>query len=421
MQKSSKQTLWTKNYTLLTVATVFGAAGAVAGNFALSFLVFDETGSTLAAAFALAIQFIPNVFIPLLAGPWLDRLPRKPFLVLGDAANGILYALAGLFLLRYPFSYMGYLCFMLILACLGSFDALVYNSIFPNLIPAGMEHKGYTVSSMLYPVVSVVMAPLAAIMLDHLGVGGILLIQGGLSLIAAAIESNISIREENRMENNTFSFRLWWQDLKDALAYLKQERGVATIFLHNAVTSGVMQGTYPLLIAFFRTAPGFSASMYALFSVTEFMGRSLGGLFHYRVKIPKEKQYGFVFLIQQTYGIMDLCLLWISYPLMLVNRFICGFLGINSATTREAAIQCYIPDTMRARLNAFQNIFFGVICFVLTLCVGFLGELFSYPICISLCALADLIFGWLTIWRVRRDIYPIYLSQSTEAAAETEN
>lgn len=417
----NRQTLWTKNYTLLTVATVLGAAGAVAGNFALSFLVFDKTGSTLAAALSLAIQFIPNIFIPLLAAPWLDRLPRKPFLVLGDATNGILYALGGLFLLRYPFSYIGYLFFSLQLACLGSFDSLVYNSIFPNLIPAGMEHKGYTISSMLYPVVYVVMAPLAAVMMDHLGVGGILLIQGGLSLIAAAIESNISIQEENRMENHSFSFGLWWQDLKDGLAYLKQERGIANIFLHNAVTGGIGQGSSPLLVAFFRSTPGLSAAMYAMFSVAEFLGRSLGGFFHYRVKIPKEKQYGFVFLIQQTYAVMDLCLLWIPYPLMLANRFFCGFLGINSATTREAAIQSYIPDTMRARLNAFQNIFFGAVCFVLTLCVGLLGELFPYPICISLCALVDIIFGWLTIWRVRRDIFPIYLAQSTESAAETDN
>ena len=36
-----KHTLWTKNFCLVTLATVLGAAGGIAGGFALSFLVFD--------------------------------------------------------------------------------------------------------------------------------------------------------------------------------------------------------------------------------------------------------------------------------------------------------------------------------------------------------------------------------------------
>ena len=50
--------LWTKNFTLLTVATVLGAAGGIAGNFALSFLVYDQTGSIFASALLLAIQIL---------------------------------------------------------------------------------------------------------------------------------------------------------------------------------------------------------------------------------------------------------------------------------------------------------------------------------------------------------------------------
>ena len=60
-----KQTLWTKNFTTLIFATVLGAAGGIAGGFAMSLLVYDETGSTLAAAILIAIQILPNFIIPL--------------------------------------------------------------------------------------------------------------------------------------------------------------------------------------------------------------------------------------------------------------------------------------------------------------------------------------------------------------------
>ena len=44
-----KNRLWTRNFTLLIAASGLGAVGGIAGGFAMSFLVFDETGSTLAA------------------------------------------------------------------------------------------------------------------------------------------------------------------------------------------------------------------------------------------------------------------------------------------------------------------------------------------------------------------------------------
>ena len=40
-----KPKLWTRDFTLLISATVLGAAGGIAGSFALSFLVYEETGS----------------------------------------------------------------------------------------------------------------------------------------------------------------------------------------------------------------------------------------------------------------------------------------------------------------------------------------------------------------------------------------
>ena len=159
-----KDALWTKDFCRITAATALGAAGGILSGFALSFLVFDETGSTLAAAVIVAIQLFPYVILPLFLAPLMDRLPRKPFLVGGDIVNGLLYGLAGLYLLRCEFSYGAYLGFSLLLACLGSFDELAYESFYPLVLPKGQEEKGYTVSSMLYPVLKVLMMPLAALL-----------------------------------------------------------------------------------------------------------------------------------------------------------------------------------------------------------------------------------------------------------------
>ena len=409
-----KQTLWTKNFSLLIGASILGAAGGIAGSFALSFLVFDETGSTLASALILAAQIIPGFLIPLAAAPWMDRLPRKPVLVAGDALNGLLYGLGGLYLLFCPFSYIGYLCFSLLLASLSAFDSLAYNSIYPKLIPEGMEQKGYTVSGMLYPVMQVVMMPVAALLLERLGAARILLLQGLLSFSAAVLESRIRIQEERRLDGEVYSFRLWKADVSEALSYLRQEKGLSSIFSYMAVTNGVAVGYGPLLVAFFRMTAGFTTAMYSFFSLAEFIGRSLGGLVQYRIHIPPKKRFPFIFGVYQIYECMDLCLLWLPYPLMLINRAVCGFLGINSATLRQTAVQQYIPEELRARLNAYQGMLAQGAGALLTLLIGFLGEILDLRLAMSCCAVLSLLVCWSTVWKNRSRIRPIFETQSAE-------
>lgn len=403
-----KKTLWTRDFTLLTVATVLGAAGGSASSFALSFLVFDETGSTLASALLPAAQIVPNFGIPLVASPWLDRLPRKPFLVAGDAVNGLLYGGMGLWLLFRPFSYTGYLAFSLVLAALSSFDSLAYNAIYPNLIPKGCEQKGYTVGAMVYPTVTIVMSPLAAVLYERLGVAVILLIQCVLSLLAAAVESRVRVREHRRLEGKGFSVRLWARDLRDAVVYLRREKGLSAIYSYMALTNGAATAYSPILVAFFRSTPGFSMAMYSFFSVAEFAGRSLGGAIHYKVAVPPKRRFTFAFLVYQLYELMDMVLLWVPYPLMLVSRFSCGFLGLNSATLREEAVQGYIPDELRAKLNAFFSMLISGASAVFTLAVGALGEVLDLRLCVTLCGAFACLACWLTIWRRRRAVRAIY-------------
>lgn len=406
-----KQTLWTKNYNLLTIASILGAAGGIAGSYAMSFLVYDETGSTLAAGLLVALRILPQFLLPILIAPWMDRLPRKPFLVGGDLISGILYGFAGIYLQNCTFSYTGYLAFSLLLACIGTMDSLAYNSIFPNIIPEGLEEKGYTVSGMLYPVMNMVIMPVAAVLLDTIGVANILLFQGCLSILAACLENGIKITDSGRMEEHKYGFSMWWQDFRDGFRYLKKERGLLNLFQYMAVTNGAAMGYSTILVAFFRTTPGFSAFLYSFFSVAEFAGRSLGGLFHYHVEIPRRKRYGFAFFVYQIYELMDMVLLWLPYPLMLVNRAICGFLGINSATMRMTAVQSYIPDGYRARVNAFEDASISAVGSLLALIVGVVGEFLDYRMTVTLTALLCIVACWLTIWRSREHVKAVYDSQ----------
>lgn len=402
-----KNTLWTKNFTIITLGTVISAIGGVAMGFALSFVVFDNTGSTLMMALFAAASSLPGIILPVLLSPYLDNFRRKPVIVGLDYLSAVIYLLFGLYLLKHTFSLPLYLLFSLACGSIGSVYNLAYESLYPNLIPEGFAQKGYTVSGMLYPTVTMVMTPVASILYTRLGLGVLCIGEGLLLAAAASVETQIRV-EEHTKPGGKFSFSDYIGDFKEGFRYLKKEKGLLRIYGYMPITQGISQATEPLIRAWFRTAPGLNLTMYALFTTAEFIGRSIGGLVHYKFEIPPEKRFSLAYLVYVTYNIMDTVLLWLGFPLMLVNRGICGFLGINSATLRASSVQNYLPDNMRAKVNAVFNMLYALVPTLLTLAVGALGEMMDYRLCVTLVSAAGLLPCYLIMWRGREDVKKVY-------------
>lgn len=113
---------------------------------------------------------------------------------------------------------------------------------FQRIIPSGMEQKGYAISSMLYPLLRVIMLPLAAVLMDTIGMPWLFIGQGLFSICAALIENTIQLTEETRVCEKTFSFQVWKEDLQEVLRYFKKERGLQAIYYYMAATNGVASG-----------------------------------------------------------------------------------------------------------------------------------------------------------------------------------
>ena len=75
--RNKKETLWTKDFSCITVATILSAIGGEAMNLPLSLLVFEETQSTFLAALLLICGMLPDVILPILVAPVIDRGTKK--------------------------------------------------------------------------------------------------------------------------------------------------------------------------------------------------------------------------------------------------------------------------------------------------------------------------------------------------------
>ena len=174
------------------------------------------------------------------------------------------------------------------------------------------------------------------------------------------------------------------------------------------ISQGISQATDPLMRAWFRTAPGMGITKYALFTTAQFIGRTIGGAVHYKFEIPPEKRFSIAYFVYITYSVMDTVLLWMGFPLMLANRAVCGFLGINSATLRESSVQNYLPDHMRSKINAVFKVLYTLVPTVLTLGVGALGEVMDYRVCVTVVSAVGIVPCYWIMWRGREDVKKIY-------------
>ena len=93
---------------------------------------------------------------------------------------------------------------------------------------------------------------------------------------------------------------------------------------------------------------------------------------------------------------------------MLVNRAICGFLGSNSAILRSSAVQRYIPERLRSRVNALSSVLLTTWASVFFLLMGFLGKVLDYRWCVTLGGAATLLACHFLIGGRRQNVRKVY-------------
>ena len=372
--KSKK--LWTKDFSCITLATVLSAIGGEAMTLPVSLLVFDETQSAFLSSLVMICGILPDVLLPIFIAPFIDKTGKKKWILGMDLMLAAVYAGMGFWVGRHTFHFLLYLLFTLTVGTISVIYRLAYASWYPDLIPRGMEQKGYAVSSTLYPTVIIVMSPIAAFLYENLTIDRIFFLVTGITLCSVMTES--LIREAKKAAASSYTLRQYCTDIREGFSFLKKEKGIRNIYANMSVMQGTSNGLSIITQVYFQTQPYLGATMLGFLISSEMTGRLLGGLLQYKKEVPVNKRYPFTKAVYLIYSLADMALLFLPYPAMLANRFFCGSLGICSATIRESAVQSYLPEQMRARVNAFFNVLFAVGGVAFQFLAGALGQLIPY-------------------------------------------
>jgi MFS family permease len=258
------------------------------------------------------------------------------------------------------------------------------------------------------------MSPVATFLYEKTSMQFIFFLVAGITLISIVIESLIRETPKTAKENACYSFSQYKQDILEGFSYLKKEKGIRNIYTYMAFSGGTYEGTNIAIQAYYQSNPLLTVTMLGFLRSAEMLGRMLSGFIQYKVNIPPKKRYGLTVFVYTVYQIADMILLFSPYPLMLANRFLCGGLGNTSATVRETAVQAYLPENIRARVNALFSALFSIGGIFFQVIAGILGELMPYRAVILILGIIGLVAIGIFIILPHRENRTVYEAVRTE-------
>jgi MFS family permease len=220
------------SYRLLFFATLGSSFGTLFALLALAVDVKDRTDSGVWVSALMIAQFLPSVAVGLLAGPFIDRLPRKSLMVGSDLVRAAIFC-------ALPFvSSPGGIVGLAALAgfATGFFRPAVYAGL-PNLVE---ERDLPAANSLLQAVENVswtIAPPIAGLIVAAWGPHAAYWINAGSFLLSAALILGIAPR---LLQAAASISRGHWRDLADGMRFVLQARPLLTVLVAWSIaTAGI--------------------------------------------------------------------------------------------------------------------------------------------------------------------------------------
>ena len=358
--EEKKPKLWSKNFTIITLGTVVSALGNAISSFSIGLIVLGKTQSTfLFAVFMVAYNF-PKVVMPMIAGPYLDRFSRSKVIYTLDFLSAILYLLIYLMLKNDLFLYGPFLFMAFIIGSIDSIYQVAYDSLYPTLVTEGNYSKAYSISSMIYPLTSV-MVLVAAYLYDAHGLDGLVslfLFNAITFFVAAAFETQIK-SDESQIDHHSekFSFKAFKKEFKGGLTYITGEKGLQIITGYFFVSMFAFAASSTLVLPYFESHAELGMVWYVYVMGGGVVGRLIGGALQYRHNVPAKWKYGFSLFVYLAAALIEGTYLFLPVVAMVVVNILSGMMNVTSYNIRVSSTQSYVPNEMRGRFNGtFQMI-----------------------------------------------------------------
>jgi DHA3 family macrolide efflux protein-like MFS transporter len=178
---------WVGRFALFWGSQTISRFGGAFSGFALIWWVAQTYGTATSLATGVMISMLPGILLGPLIGTIVDRNNRKFFIILSEVVQavcaGALFVLAYYQMLEIWHLYT----VMFINSLTGQFQYMAIMAATPMLVPTEHLQRVSGLSQLREGAVAIIAPPVGALMLEFIQLEGILLLEVGMSLVAALI------------------------------------------------------------------------------------------------------------------------------------------------------------------------------------------------------------------------------------------
>ena len=178
---------WIGRFALFWGSQTISRFGGAFSGFALIWWVAQTYGTATSLATGVMISMLPGILLGPLIGTIVDRNNRKFFIILSEVVQavcaGALFVLAYYQMLEIWHLYT----VMFINSLTGQFQYMAIMAATPMLVPSEHLQRVSGLSQLREGAVAIIAPPVGALMLEFIQLEGILLLEVGMSLVAALI------------------------------------------------------------------------------------------------------------------------------------------------------------------------------------------------------------------------------------------
>ena len=403
-----KNTLWTKNFTIITVGSAVSLLGTVISGYASGLMILDFTESVFLFSLFMIATTIPSIIVPTIVGPLLDKFSRRRTIFMLDFASAAIYMTFGIILSKGNITYPLLLCGCVLLGCINATYRVAFESLYPMLVTEGNMAKAYSISSTLDSLI-MFLTPVSVFLYHSIGISKLYMVDALFFFVAALFEMQVQVEESYRLKKEEkFGFAQYKETFVEGMQYLFSEKGLFIIAIYFFFLSFDGGAGQVVGLPYFRERFTNGYYIFIFIQGAGILGRVLAGAFHYKKKIPKEKKFAITFIVYACITIIEAAYLYVSIPLMILMMLINGVLSMTSYNIRISTTQSYVPNEKKGRFNGAFQVISTSGSLLGQFFAGLLADHMDKRLVIVMFAALNLVMLWVIVFRGREAVKKVY-------------
>lgn len=313
---------------------------------AQTWLVYKMTGSAFLVGVLSACQFIPILFLTLVAGTVIDRHPKRRILLMTQAGFLALGVIMTLLVYSHMVQYWQVLLIAIGYGVLQSFDTPTRQSYVVELVGQKDLMNGISLNSTVFNLAKIAGPSLAGILMVKFSLGFCFMVDA-ISYLAVLLGLFLIHQKPVLTPRNRQHI---WEDVKEGLAYVWQHPDVRMSAELMIIVCTLNFNNNVIIPIFAKTVLHSGAQTYAsLLSATGVGSLIAAFLMSYLSRFGLQRNI-YLFVAMGTATLQALMLVVHSYPLAMAMMVAIGFCNMIFLNQSNASFQFSIPNGLRGRV-----------------------------------------------------------------------